>query len=117
MEEGVIVRIWRGQATIENAGAYFRHVTGTVFPSLAEIRGHRGAYLLQRQTAGGIEFLAVTLWESTDAIRAFAGNDAEAAVVEPEARAVLAEYDKFARHYEVLHGGACEEAKRVQARS
>ncbi len=113
----MIVRIWRGQATIENAGAYFRHVTRTVFPSLAEIRGHRGAYLLQRKTAGRIEFLAVTLWESTDAIRAFAGNDAEAAVVEPEAGAVLAEYDKFARHYELVHGGACDGAKHMQGRS
>ncbi len=113
----MVVRIWRGQATIENAGAYFRHVTGTVFPSLAEIRGHRGAYLLQRQTAGGIEFLAVTLWESTDAIRAFAGNDAEAAVIDPEARAVLAEFDRFARHYEVAHGSACEGTKRTQGRS
>ena len=45
---GMIVRIWRGQATIENADAYYRHVTGTVFPGLAGIRGHRGAYLLRR---------------------------------------------------------------------
>lgn len=117
MEEGLIVRMWRGQATIENASAYARHVTGTVFPSLAEIRGHRGAYLLQRQAAGRVEFLAITLWESADAIRAFAGNDVEAAVVEPEARAVLAEYDKFARHYEVVQGGACEGAKCLQGRS
>ena len=43
----------------------------------------------------------MTLWDSMDAIRRFAGEDAEHAVVEPEARAVLAEYDDFVRHYEV----------------
>lgn len=116
LEDGLIVRIWRGQTTIENAGAYVRHVTGTVFPSLAEIRGHRGAYLLQRHTAGRIEFLAVTVWESVDAIRAFAGCDVEAAVVEPEARAVLAEFDSFSRHYELVHAGACERTNRMPRR-
>ena len=103
----MIARIWRGQATIENADAYRRHVTHSVFPSLARLRGHRGAYLLQRETAGRIEFLAVTLWESIEAVRAFAGKDVESAVVEPEAKAVLADFDSFVRHYDVVHGAAC----------
>jgi heme-degrading monooxygenase HmoA len=60
----MIARIWRGQATRENAEAYQRHVTGKVFPALKAIEGHKGAYLLQRDTADGTEFLAVTLWES-----------------------------------------------------
>jgi heme-degrading monooxygenase HmoA len=104
----MIVRIWRGQATIENADAYYRHVTGTVFPALAGIRGHRGAYLLRRETDGRVEFLALTLWESMEAVRQFAGEDIENAVVEPEARAVLAEFDTFARHYEVVHDSVRE---------
>jgi heme-degrading monooxygenase HmoA len=97
----MIVRIWRGQATNANADAYFRHVTGTVFPSLKGLAGHRGAWLLRRQVDGQTEFLALTLWESLDSIRAFAGSDVATAVVEPEARAVLADFDDVARHYEV----------------
>jgi heme-degrading monooxygenase HmoA len=97
----MIVRIWRGQATNAKADAYFQHVTGTVFPSLKGLAGHRGAWLLRRQVDGQTEFLAVTLWESLDSIRAFAGCDVATATVEPEARAVLAEFDDFARHYEV----------------
>ena len=104
----MIVRIWRGQSTIEHADAYFRHVTEKVFPSLAEIPGHRGAYLLRRKTAGQIEFLALTLWESMQAVREFAGEDVETAVVEPEARAVLAEFDSFVRHYDLVHDSVCE---------
>ena len=113
----MIVRIWRGQATIENADVYLRHVTETVFPSLAGIRGHRGAYLLQREAAGRVEFLAVTLWESLEAVRAFAGDDVECAVVEPKARAVLAEFDSFVRHYDVVHGAIYEGTKRMNERS
>jgi heme-degrading monooxygenase HmoA len=104
----MIVRIWRGQSTIEHADAYFRHVTEKVFPSLAGIPGHRGAYLLRRETAGQIEFLALTLWESMQAVREFAGEDVETAVVEPEARAVLAEFDSFVRHYDLVHDSVHE---------
>src|SRR5262245_56342998 len=97
----MIARIWRGEATAADAPAYVRHAAATVFPSLKAIAGHRGAWLLQREVGGRTEFLAVTLWQSRQAIEAFTGPDIEKAVVEPEARAVLADFDDFARHYEV----------------
>ena len=97
----MIVRLWRGRATTANADAYFRHVTGTVFPSLKALAGHRGAWLLRRDVDGHIEFLAMTLWESLEAIQAFAGGDIGTAIVEPEARAVLSGFDDFANHYKV----------------
>jgi len=99
----MIARIWRGRtATAANAGVYSRHVTGTVFPSLKGLAGHRAAWLLRREVDGQTEFLAMTLWESRQAIEAFAGRDIAKAIVEPEARAVLSEFDDFANHYEVV---------------
>jgi hypothetical protein len=50
-----------------------------------------------------VEFLAVTLWDSMETLRKFAGADPAVAVVEPEARAVLAEFDDFATHYELAY--------------
>jgi heme-degrading monooxygenase HmoA len=97
----MIARIWRGRAEKGRADAYQTHVTTTVFPSLKELAGHRGAWLLRREVDGRTEFLALTLWESRQAIEAFTGHDISKAVVEPEARAVLAEFDDFASHYEV----------------
>ena len=76
-------------------------MTETVFPSLTELAGHRGAWLLRREAGGRTEFLAVTLWESRQSIEAFAGPDIDKAIVEPEARAVLVAFDDFATHYEV----------------
>src|SRR5262245_11389303 len=100
----MIARLWRGAAsTRADADAYQRHVTKTVFPALAAIRGHRGARVLRREDAGRTEFLVMTFWDSMDAIRKFAGDRPERAVVEPEARAVLSEFDDFVRHYEVAH--------------
>jgi heme-degrading monooxygenase HmoA len=102
----MIARIWRGQATTENAPRYQEHATRYVFPSIADLPGYRGAYLLSRETQGEVEFLAVTLWDSIDAVKGFAGKNPEIAVVEPEARAVLSQFDDFACHYEVTAGRA-----------
>ena len=104
----MIVRIWRGRSSSENADAYRRHAAETVLPALAKIPGHAGGYLLARSVDGQVEFLAVTLWTSIDAVRQFAGSDPHVAVVEPEARALLAEFDEFALHYELAHCAGCK---------
>jgi len=98
----VIFRIWRGQAANENAVAYQEHLARTVFPKLRDISGYRGAYLLRRDVDGNVEFLALTLWESMHAVQSFSGADPNIAVVEPEARKLLDQFDGFARHYEVV---------------
>lgn len=98
----MIVRIWRGRAPLgAKADAYRAHVTGTVFPQLKALVGHQGAWLLRREIDGEVEFLAMTIWDSLDSIRSFTGEDIGAAIVEPEARAVLSDFDDFARHYDV----------------
>jgi heme-degrading monooxygenase HmoA len=98
----MIAGVWRGVAhTAAHAEAYLRHLTTKVLPSLAAIPGHCGARVLRREERGHTEFLVMTYWDSIDAVRGFAGEGCEQAVVEPEARAVLAEYDDCVRHYEV----------------
>ncbi len=103
----MIVRTWRAYAaTAENADAYVRHLEGSVFPRLRGIAGHHSAHLLRRAADDRVELLVLTWWESMQAVRAFAGEAPENAVVEPEARAVLAEFDPTVRHYEVVLGPA-----------
>ena len=97
----MIARVWRGAATKENADAYRRHATQNVFPELAGIDGHRGAFLLARESGGEVEFIALTLWDSIEAVKRFAGANPDVAVVEPEAKAVLSNFDDFVRHYDV----------------
>jgi len=114
----MIVRMWRGSATVgANADAYERHVTATVFPPVCRLEGNCGARLLKRRVAGHIEFLAVTYWTTLEAVKAFAGEDVERAVVEPAAQAVLAEFDPFVTHYEVAHAAGVDGTNPGQARS
>lgn len=97
----MIARLWRGRAKTTTANAYSHHFTETVVPELKTLAGHRGAWLLQREAEGHTEFLALTLWESRQSIEAFAGANIDTAIVEPEGRAALTDFDDFARHYEV----------------
>ena len=77
---------------------YLAHLESAVLPELRHIDGHRGAYVLR----DGHEFQVVTLWDSMEAVRGFAGDDPEAAVVPPEARALLARFDERVRHFEIV---------------
>jgi heme-degrading monooxygenase HmoA len=97
----VIARVWRGWARPQDADAYEEHFRGAVLPHLAEVRGYRGARLLRRSDDDEVAFVAVTFFESVDAVRAFAGPDLEAAVVEPEARRALSRFEGRCEHYVV----------------
>ena len=97
----MVVRIWRGRAQGQGAEAYLAHVSTAVFPRLATIDGFVGGRVLRRSLAGSVEFLVITEWASWDAIRAFAGERLDEAVVEREARAVLTAFDQHVEHFEV----------------
>ena len=100
--EPMIIRMWRGFASRKAQDAYPRHLLETVRPKLEGIPGFRGFYLLRRDQSDEVEYQVVTMWESMEAVRAFAGDHPECAVVEPEAAAVLTRFDDKVRHYDVL---------------
>jgi hypothetical protein len=100
----VIVRTWSATADAAGAGNYSRYFAGTLLPRLRELPGFAGAYLLRRDLdeEGAVELTAHTFWESPEAIRAFAGNDITLSIVEPEARAMLLDFDRTAVHRSVV---------------
>ena len=98
----MIARVWRGTALPERADQYVEHLQRSVLPELYQIEGFRGAYVLRRDLHNGVEFTVQTLWESMDAIRRFAGENVEAAVVAPAARPLFREFDSTATHYEIV---------------
>ncbi|MCI0402402.1 MAG: antibiotic biosynthesis monooxygenase [Acidobacteria bacterium] len=95
----MIGRLWHGWTTPANADAYEALLRREVLPGIGRIAGFKGVYLLRKDAKGEVEF--VTLWESLDAVRAFAGEDYEKAVVLPEARGLLSRFDERSAHYEV----------------
>lgn len=100
----MICRIWHGWTRPENADAYERLLRTEIFAGIARraIPGYRGIDLLRRAVEQGEEFVTVMWFDSLEAVRAFAGENCEVAVVPPEARALLARFDARSAHYEVV---------------
>jgi len=101
-EPAVIARLWTGSTSVGDAPKYLAHLERNVIPELSSISGHRGIYVLQRAEADTATCIVMTLWESMESIRRFSGPDVEAAVVAPEARAVLRSYERRVTHYDVV---------------
>jgi antibiotic biosynthesis monooxygenase (ABM) superfamily enzyme len=76
-----------------------------MFPSMQRVPGFRGVELLRRDAGDEIAFITTSRFASYDAVRAFAGENYDQAVIEPEARALLARADEHSEHFEVAIAG------------
>jgi heme-degrading monooxygenase HmoA len=104
----VIARIWRGAVRREDGDAYAEYMDQTGVAGYTATPGNLGVTMLRRDVgdppwrgAGRCEFLMFTLWESLDAVKAFAGEDHETAVFYPEDDRYLIERDETSSHWEV----------------
>jgi|SRR5437588_8599864 len=97
----MIARIWRGAVRRTDGDAYAEYMRETGLAAYAETPGNRGAWMLRRDADDRTEFVMFTLWDSLDAVKAFAGEDYETAVFYPEDDRFLVERDLTASHYEV----------------
>jgi hypothetical protein len=98
----MISRIWHGWTTPEYAGAYEKLLRSEILPGIHRVKGFKGATLLRRDLKGEVEFVTVTLFDSIDAVREFAGKDYELAVILPEARKLLKRFDERSAHYQTV---------------
>jgi heme-degrading monooxygenase HmoA len=98
----MILRAWKGIAKGEEADNLARHFRTVTFPSVQKIKGFVRGSVTQRDKGDGVEFLVLTEWETLAAIKEFAGEDAELAVVTPVIKAMLADYDRYATHYQIV---------------
>jgi heme-degrading monooxygenase HmoA len=98
----MIARIWRGLTREADKDTYFEYLQKTGLKEYASIRGNQGVWVLRRVYDGKSEFTLISLWDSWDAIKAFAGPEYENAVYYPEDEKFLLELDPHVTHYEVL---------------
>ncbi len=99
----MISRIWRGWTTPQNADAYESLLRNEIFPGIVgrNVAGFRRIELFRAPVGDEVEFVTVMWFDSLDAVRSFAGEDCETAVVPDKARAVLKRFDARSRHYDV----------------
>ena len=99
----MILRIWHGWTTPENADAYENLLRTEVFPGIEakNIAGYQSIQLLRREADGEVEFITMMSFDSLQAVKDFTGEDYETAYVPDKARAVLKRFDDRSQHYEL----------------
>ncbi|TKJ30018.1 MAG: antibiotic biosynthesis monooxygenase [Chloroflexi bacterium B3_Chlor] len=99
----MISRVWHGWTTQANADPYESLLKSEILEGIQrrQIAGYRGIHLLRRNLGDEVEFITIMWFDSVEAIRTFAGEDYELAVVPPKARALLSRFDARSQHYEV----------------
>ena len=98
----MIARMWRGRTRAADRDRYLEYLRRTGFPEYAATQGNRGLLAFRRIDGDEAEFLLVTLWDSFDAVRRFAGADPERAKYYPEDGAYLLEMDPHVTHFELV---------------
>jgi heme-degrading monooxygenase HmoA len=96
-----IARIWRG-ATREEDGRAYRDSLREDVREIRSAEGNVGAFVLERTDTGRAEFTFISLWESMDAVRGFAGADPERAVYFRDDERMLLELTPYVEHYEIV---------------
>jgi heme-degrading monooxygenase HmoA len=97
----VIARIWRGRTPAVRADEYVAYLEGTGLAEYRATDGNRGVLVLRREVDGIAEFTILTLWDSMDAIRRFAGDDPEQARYYPRDPEFLLEMPPLVEHHEI----------------
>ena len=98
----MIARTWHGVVPATRADDYADYLSRTGVPDLEATPGNRGVYVLRRPDGANAHFLLVSLWDSLESIRAFAGDDIEQARYYPEDHDFLLELEPRVTHYEVI---------------
>jgi heme-degrading monooxygenase HmoA len=98
----MIARFWTAKIAQAHAHIYADHLKSQVLTTLRKVDGYIGTKLLERDTSDGVEIVVITLWQSLDSIRKFAGSDLEKAVVSEDVVSLFLQYDRRVRHYKVV---------------
>jgi len=98
----MIARIWRGVTHESDKDTYFKYLQETGLKEYTDTPGNRGVWTLCRVYDGKAEFTLLTLWDSWDSIKSFAGPDYEKAVYYVEDERFLLEKEPHVLHYDVL---------------
>ena len=98
----MIIRVWHGWTTPENADVYENLLKTEIFPGIAakNIPGYQAIELLRRDAGDEVEFVTAMAFDSLDSVKKFVGRDYEVAYVPEKARAVLKRFDERSAHYE-----------------
>jgi uncharacterized damage-inducible protein DinB/heme-degrading monooxygenase HmoA len=101
----MIARSWDGITKAEQADAYAEYLSRTGVKDLAATTGNRGVYVLRRREGDEARFRVLSLWDSMEGIRRFAGDEPERARYYPEDERFLKALEPHVAHFDVVAEG------------
>jgi heme-degrading monooxygenase HmoA len=97
----VIARLWTGRTKAEHYDAYLAYLEESGVAELHATPGSRGVMVLRRLDGEEAEFAVMSFWDSLEDVRAFAGEDVDAAHYYPEDERFLLEFAPRVKQFEV----------------
>jgi len=98
-----IMRLWHGEVAIEKADDYQKFMLEKAAPDYGSVEGFIKLYFQRKDEEKKAHFLLVTLWDSIDSVKKFAGDNPEIAKYYPEDEIFLLEKEKHVSMYEVFY--------------
>jgi heme-degrading monooxygenase HmoA len=111
----MIARQWIGETRESDADIYWKYLEETGMSEIRTTKGNKGVWLLRRLHEGKAEFVVISLWDSLEAIKSFAGHEYEKARYYAEDQPFLLRLDPHVTHYEVLVGSRAVRAEQAEA--
>ncbi len=101
----VILRRWHGRLRTAQEAEYLAYLNRTGAVDYGKTPGNLGFQIVMRALGDGTsEVTTLSWWESMEAVKAFAGDEPEAARYYPEDDRFLVERPPYVDHYRVLGG-------------
>ncbi len=97
------MRLWHGEVEIAKADEYEKFMIDRAAPDYGSVEGLIKLYFQRKDEGEKAHFLLVTLWDSIDSIKKFAGDDPEIAKYYPEDDDFLLKKEKHVSIYRVFY--------------
>jgi heme-degrading monooxygenase HmoA len=98
----MVIRMWHGRVATSDALTYRAFLNRRAIPDYRSVPGNVSVQVLERIDGDVTHFLTLTMWESLEAIREFAGENIETAKYYPEDKGLLLELEPTVVHYNVV---------------
>ena len=97
-----VARIWKGRTSAARADEYQRYLDATGISKILATRGNRGVTVMRRPDGETVEFTVLSVWDSLDAVKQYAGENYQKAVLLPRDREYLLEVEPNVVHAEIV---------------
>jgi len=99
----MIVRTWHGRTRLSVGDEYEAFMKKRAAPDYRSVAGLEKLFFTRRNEGDVSHFLLITVWDSIDSVKKFAGENPEIAKYYPEDDEYLLEKEEYSQNYQVFH--------------